>query len=140
MAFLLLCGVAGQAAVVWQEDFEAARQQAALTGKPLYLAFLGSDWSVASRDWQERVLEAEVFQTFADAHLVLFRLDAIRDSRDKARMARQQALVIAFDIESYPTLILLDADGEERLRHGRLDLEAAVYVESLRTLLEGDQP
>ncbi|NBD38070.1 MAG: hypothetical protein GVY10_05840 [Verrucomicrobia bacterium] len=115
---------------------EEVMLQSRETGKPVLVAFLGPDWSVACRKFQQRVLSSDAFTSFAREHLLYWPVQARRQPRlQKKERARLQALVIHFDIRAYPTILLLDPDGTERLRHGYREISGKAYVRLLEALL-----
>ncbi len=118
---------------------EATVERAVANGKFLYVAFLGTGWSVSSQRFEEEVLQSPAFRQFAGEHLELFLVEARRKPKlTSEETAVLQSWVIHFDIQSYPTLILLAPDGQELLRHGYRDLTADTYVEMLRAVLPVD--
>lgn len=111
-------------------------QQARQSRKPVLVAFLGMDWSVACKRLHREVLQSPEFRKFAEDHLLYWPVNARRKPPlVKKERATLQSLVIHFDIQSYPTLILLDPDGNERFRHGYRDFTATEYVDLLRAIL-----
>lgn len=123
-------------AVHWHTDFENARRIAALSGRPLYAAFLGTDWSLSSKRWESRILQSAQFEDFAHHHLTLLRIEANR-LPESAKDVRAEVwdLIRLFDVRSYPRLFLVGPDGQTLIEHGYLDLKADEYVENLRLLL-----
>lgn len=119
-----------------QADWDEVLQTAAAENKFLYLAFLGEDWSAAGKRFKQTVLETDAFRQFAEATLIYCGVAAKRPDRlEKSAAARLQALVIHFDIKSYPTLILVGPDGAEVIRHGFRDTTPEEYVGLLEALL-----
>ena len=107
--------------------------------KPVLVAFLGPDWSLASRKFRGRVLQSEAFRRFAGPQILYWPVLARRQPKlKKQERARLQALVIHFDIKTYPTLLVLDPDGTERLRHGYREMSGEEYVRLLKALLPPD--
>ena len=126
----------GTAPGLTPSPLEEVMLQARETGKPVLVAFLGPDWSVACRKFRQRVLESDAFAGFAEERLLYWPVFARRQPKlEKKERARLQALVIHFDIKTYPTSLLLDPDGSERLRHGYRDLDGGEYVRLLEALL-----
>jgi len=116
--------------------YEAAQAEAMATGKTVYLAFLGEDWSVASKAWVRDIMDSEAFQALAAERLVVLTVDAnLSEQPDKRREAHLQALTITYNIKSYPTLILVAPDGREILRHGHRTISAPDYVAALEAVL-----
>lgn len=136
IALLLASPLRGDPFDLLQTDLATALEVAASSGQHLHLAFMGEGWSMASGRFQSEVLQSASFQEFAGAHLVEAQVFSRRNPKlTKAETARLQALVIHFDIQSWPTLILLGPDGTEILRHGYKDLSGEAYVALLRQLL-----
>jgi thioredoxin-related protein len=119
-----------------QQPWEAAIEQARSENKLLLVTFLGPDWSVACRRLNERIFSAPAFREWAAQHIVYFPVDARRKPKlNKEETATLQSLVIHFDIKTYPTVLLMDPDGVERLRHGYTDVELDAYLAALNALL-----
>lgn len=119
-----------------EQDWASATALAESSGKHLYVAFIGDGWSVSSGRFKDSILESPEFQSFAADRLIYCPVFARRvPGLDKAETARLQALVIHFDIKSYPTLLLIAPDGAEVLRHGYREEAPEAYLSLLRALL-----
>lgn len=119
-----------------QQPWEAAIEQARSENKLLLVTFLGPDWSVACRRLNERIFSQAAFLEWAAQHIVYYPVDARRKPKlSKDETATLQSLVIHFDIKTYPTVLLMDPDGAERLRHGYTDVELDAYLGALGALL-----
>ncbi|KAF0093548.1 MAG: hypothetical protein E1N59_2817 [Puniceicoccaceae bacterium 5H] len=130
-----LCSGNGVLAAAWQEDLPAAMEQAQQEGRYVFLAFLGLDWSVASKQWWQEVGQSEVFQDFADERLVLVLAEGTAKKQPKEDEEAHHRLVQQFDIKSYPTFLILAPDGSIILTHGTTEAPADEYVAALRALL-----
>lgn len=136
IALLLASPLSAETVDLLQADLATALESAATSGRPLHIAFIGEGWSMASNRFQAKVLKSAAFEQFARDHLV----EAVVISRRKPKLtkeetARLQALVIHFDIQSWPTLLVLAPDGSEMLRHGYKDLSGETYARLLADLL-----
>lgn len=119
-----------------ETDWAIAREKAETEGRHLYVAFLGQGWSVASDRFHRVILESPEWKTLAAERLVYCPVLARRKPElTKDETAHLQAIVIHFDIKSYPTSILLAPDGTEILRHGYRDDSPVDYVQLLRAIL-----
>jgi thioredoxin-related protein len=119
-----------------ESSWEEALQAAAGQNRHVLVAFLGEDWSVASKRFKEDILEAPEFRAFADKRLVYCPVNAHRmASHAKQEAAKLHSLVIHFDIKEYPTILLFSPDGAELLRHGYRKDSAADYVNLLEAIL-----
>lgn len=118
----------------WTDDFDAAKKQAAIEGKDLLVAFSGSDWC----GWCVR-LEKEVFsqKSFGDkirhrAIPVYIDLPQDKNRITPAARKRNPELVEQYGIEYFPTVILIDSDGDFIARTGYVEGGPEKYVEHLK--------
>lgn len=126
----------GETVDLLEEDWSVALAAANASGAHLYVAFLGEDWSVASDRFASKVLDTDTFRDFARENLVYCPVRARRSPKlSKNETARLQAVVIHFDIKSYPTFLLIAPDGSEILRHGYRTDSAREYVDLLKAIL-----
>lgn len=97
----------------WMTDFEAAKAKAAAEQKPVLLNFTGSDWCPPCKYLHQNVFATDAFASYAKEELILVELDFPRRKVLPAEQQKQNAqLARAFNIGGYPTVILLDSDGE----------------------------
>ena len=97
----------------WATDFEAAKADAAKSGRKLLLDFTGSDWCIYCQKLDAEVLATPEFKSFAKDY-VLVCVDFPKAKELPAAEKKQNdALGERFKIEGYPTLIVADASGTE---------------------------
>lgn len=134
---LLLCGSAHAGATdLLKEDWDEALDRAAREGKHLYVAFLGDGWSLACSRFQEGILNTSAFRDFVADQLVYCPILARRTPKlTKDEIARLQALVIHFDVKTYPSVLLIAPDGTEILRHGYRNESIAEYLKLLDAVI-----
>jgi thiol:disulfide interchange protein len=103
--------VDGSAAkAVWYDKLEEAVAASAKSGKPILADFTGSDWC----HWCQ-VLKAEVFDTpefaaWAAQTVVLLEVDMPMEKPQPPELKKQnEALCEKFDIQGFPTVLILDA-------------------------------
>ena len=117
-------------------DFEIARSQAKIGGRPLMLVFSGSDWCCWCVKLEQEVLSLPEFAAWRDAHVVLYTADFPEHSPQPDELKKQNAeLAQRYGVDSFPTVILTDADGGEIARTGYRPGGAAAYAEHLGQLL-----
>lgn len=139
MMALLACASLGTAnEAKWLHDFEAAKAQAKEQGKPIFINFTGSDWCGWCIKLEKEVFTKKEFQDYAKDHLVLMEVDFPNKKEQPAEVKEQnKKLDKAFEIEGYPTLFLLDADGKKFTEDiGYREGGPAAYVEHLKSLIE----
>ncbi|MCF3650001.1 thioredoxin family protein [Synoicihabitans lomoniglobus] len=123
---LLLLGLAGSLWAApgsgWKSDLAAAQAQAKAEGKSVLVDFTGTAWSDPWKVLNQEVYKSAEFTAWA-ADKILVRLDyPERNERAPAKVAANPALgkLIAikndFNIRGFPTLIWLNAEGEEVAR------------------------
>lgn len=101
----------------WLTDFEKAKSRAAESGRPVFVNFTGSDWCPPCGQLKRDIFSTEEFATYAMENLVLLELDFPQRTPQSEDLQRQnQQLAAAYEISGFPTLMLLDPDGEEIVR------------------------
>ena len=107
-----------QAAEQWETNYDAALEQAAKENKMVLLDFTGSDWCGWCIKLKKDTFSKPEFQKFARESLILVELDFPRGKEQSAELKRQnQELAEKFGIEGFPTLVLLNPQGEEAARN-----------------------
>lgn len=125
----------------WPTDWEAAKAASKEQGKPILINFTGSDWCGWCIRMEKEVFAKEVFQDFAKENLILLEIDFPKNEALLAKQsddlkAQNKMLDKQFEIEGYPTIFLLNAEGEKISEDlGVLDGNANDYVKHLEGLL-----
>jgi protein disulfide-isomerase len=139
-------GISLAAQAPWTSDYEAAKARAKAENKPIFTYFTGSDWCGWCIKMEKQVLTKQEFLDYAKEHLVLLELDYPRKPENKQKQsaelqAQNKKLDGIFKIEGFPTVYLLDAEGE-KLADGEdfalpkyLEEGPAKYVEHLKAAL-----
>ena len=129
----LLIATAG--AAEWMTDFKAATDKAAKDKKLVLLDFTGSDWCGWCIRLKKEVFEQAEFKTYAEKNLVLVELDFPRRKSLAPSIKKQNdALAQKFNIEGYPTLLILDPQGREVGRAGYAEGGPSVLIKQLDAL------
>ena len=121
----------------WTTNLEEAQAAAKQNGTAVFIDFTGSDWCPPCIALHDRVLTQPAFKPFAKEHLELVVLDFPRRTELPAKQATyNQALAERFKIQGFPTVVLLDAEGQELHREvGAAELDPAKYVAILNAKL-----
>jgi protein disulfide-isomerase len=99
---------------VWCEDLPDALKQAQSDNKLLLLDFTGSDWCPWCIKFDQEVLSTGKFASYAANKLELVKLDFPRRTPQSDDLKRANAaLARQFNVNVYPTYVLLNADGRE---------------------------
>jgi len=138
-AVVLLLGVASFvfAGEGWPTDFEAAKEEAAEKGLPILADFSGSDWCGWCIRLNNEVFSQPEFKAYAKENVVLFLADFPNSTPQSAEIkAQNKKLSQQYGISSFPTVLLLNADGSVINKTGYQRGGAAAYVEHIKNLLK----
>lgn len=114
MFALALMFRAGAEELEWLTDVPAALQKAKAENKIVLLDFTGSDWCGWCKKLKADVFQKPEFVAFAKANLVMVELDYPRSTpQSDALKEANAALAKQYNIDGYPTLILLNGAGEQ---------------------------
>src|SRR5688500_16562320 len=98
----------------WLTDIEAAKKKAAAENKPILALVTGSDWCPACIKWEKEVFSTADFQNYAKTNLVLLLVDfPDKKPLPKAQQKHNDALLKKYDIEEYPTVVMLNGEGQK---------------------------
>ncbi len=101
----------------WLTDFDAAKAQGGAHNKRLLVLFTGTDWCPPCQRFQNEVSGNEDFLRIFSPAFVFLKVDWLRNRPQPASEAEQvNALRREYGIASYPTLLVLAADGTMLMR------------------------
>ena len=99
----------------WLTNLDDAKQVAKTRHEFILLNFSGSDWCGPCIKMHKDIFESDVFQQYADSHLVLVNADFPRMKKNQLpsdQQKRNDALADKYNPKGiFPYTILLDADG-----------------------------
>lgn len=121
----------------WLTDFEAAKKLAAEKNVPILADFSGSDWCGWCIKLDNEVFSKDAFKEYAKENVVLFLADfPNRKPQSKEVKEQNDALAKKYGIRGFPTVLLLDAEGNVLEQTGYQAGGAKAYVEHLKELLK----
>jgi len=98
---------------LWRTDFPAALKQAQADNKLVLIDFTGSDWCPWCIKFDREVLATDRFAGYAQKNLVLVKADFPRHTPQRVELIHSNAaLKNTFNVDSFPTYILLKSNGE----------------------------
>ncbi len=131
---IVSCANAGEG---WPTDFEKAKEEAAARNVPILADFSGSDWCGWCIRLDNEVFSKPEFKAYAKENVVLFLADFPNSKPQSAEIkAQNETLSKCYGIRGFPTVLLLDADGNVLGRTGYKAGGAATYVEHIKSLLK----
>ena len=98
----------------WSTDLDAAMEKAKKEKKSILVEFTGSDWCPPCIAMRTNVFSKKELVDAASKDFILVELDFPK--ADKAVAKKNQPWAKKFEIEGYPTVILLDHEGKEFTR------------------------
>ncbi len=102
----------GFGAATWSTDLARAQARAKAEGKAVLLNFTGSDWCGWCIKLRRDVFLKPDFEAYARTNLVLVEVDFPKRKPLAPEIQKaNQRLAQQFQVQSYPTLILLDSKG-----------------------------
>ena len=98
---------------IWQTDFKAALAKAKAEKKYVLADFTGSDWCGWCMKLHGEVFDKEPFKTAAPKQYVLVELDYPRKKELSEDLKKQnEELRLKYKIQGFPTVLLMDAEGQ----------------------------
>lgn len=137
MGVCVVCSCA--AADQWGTDLDEALAAAKKQEKPVLVEFTGSDWCSACAVLKSKVLSTKEFQDFVTkSRFVPVELD-YPNAADKVtpeQRATRQKIAERYAVNAYPTLLVLDAQGQPYGRVVGVVGSPAQHVERLKAVLD----
>jgi thiol-disulfide isomerase/thioredoxin len=116
----------------WSTDYNAAVTAARASGRPILIDFTGSDWCPWCIKLHDEVFTSAVFKDWASAHVVLLMADFPRKNPLPAsQMAVNAGLARKYNVRSFPTVLIITADGAAVGRSGYEPGGAQHWVDDL---------
>lgn len=129
------CNAAPDSSNAWKERLDSALKEAEGTKKAVLVNFTGSDWCIWCKRLDAEVFGKPEFAAYAKENLVLVKIDF---PRDKELPAEQQAynrqLAQQYNIEGFPTIVLVSAEGRTMGVTGYQPGGPVKYIEHLKTI------
>ena len=105
----------------WATDYKKAQQEAKTSHKLVLLDFTGSDWCGFCIQLDRAILSQPQFKDYATKNLVLVEIDFPRRKPQSIETRKQnQELAQRYQIEGFPTLVVLNGDGKTVWRYDGL--------------------
>lgn len=98
----------------WTEKYDEAVAASKKSGLPILADFTGSDWCGYCIALHKEVFDTKEFKEWAVKNVVLLEVDFPQQkAQDAALKAKNQELQKKYDIQGYPTILILDATGKK---------------------------
>jgi protein disulfide-isomerase len=121
----------------WLTDFAAAKAKAKAENKKVLMDFTGSDWCGWCIKLHKEVFSQKEFVDYAKDNLVLVTVDFPEKKKlPKAQQAANDSLAKKYDIEGYPTLIILNNEGKKLGQMGYVEGGPKPFLAELKKITE----
>lgn len=118
----------------WTTSWDTAVAESKATGKPILVDFTGSNWCGWCKKLKAEVFDKAEFKTWAKSHVVLLEADFPEPNNlAPALKAQNEKLSQKYAIEGYPTILFVNAAGEELGRYGYDEGGPAVWTKNAET-------
>jgi|SRR6185369_14074103 protein disulfide-isomerase len=98
----------------WVTDLPKAQAQAKTENKLVFIDFNGSDWCAPCKELRSVLSSSKEFANFARTNLVLVDIDfPQRKEQSEDLKKANEALSKKYNIEGFPTVIVLNGEGKE---------------------------
>jgi len=121
----------------WYTSFDEALAAAKARNVPLLLRFSGAAWSELCRRLDGEVFATDHFKQWAKDNVVVCVVEKRNGRSGDPADAATEALAAKYGVWAYPTVVLIDGDGQAIGQMFYEPVGAEDYVVQLRTLLEG---
>lgn len=117
----------------WETNLETALQKAQKENKAVLVNFTGSDWCIWCQRLNNEVFSKKEFEEFAKENLVLVKIDFPKNIEQsmETKMYNNQ-LAQRFGVEGFPTIFILNKNGEVTLQTGYQPGGAVNYINHLK--------
>jgi protein disulfide-isomerase len=126
---------AGAKDPTWLTDLSQAEAKAKTENKLVVMDFTGSDWCPWCIKLDKEVFSTPQFASFAQTNLVLVEVDFPRAKSQSPELQRaNHELAQKYNIEGYPTVVVLDSQGKKLGELGYEPGGPGPFIQSLEKL------
>ena len=132
---LTLISITASAESNWITDYKKAQEDAKAGKKLMLLEFTGSDWCGWCMKLDKEVFSTPEFQNYASRNLILVKVDfPRRRPQTEALKDQNEQLAQKYGIQGFPTIIVLNGQGEKVGELGYTDGGPSPFLAKLETL------
>lgn len=102
--------------IEWQSDYNGAVALSQRTSKPIVILFTGTTWCPACIQLEKNVLTKPEFANGVGDKFIFLKAEFPRNSADAMGSSPHKFLVDRYHVDRFPTIIVVDAGGQELFR------------------------
>ena len=119
--------------VLGVDRFTKAKEE----GKPILMDFTGSDWCGWCIKLKKEVFSKHAFIDYSNEHLILMTVDFPKTKKQEESLKDQNNMLLdTYGVNSFPTIILVDAQGKVLGETGYRRGGPELYVDHIKNLLD----
>lgn len=119
----------------WDDDYEKSLAKGKTESKMVLLDFTGSDWCGWCIKLDKEVFSQKAFKDYAKDNLVLVELDFPQSKSQTKKLKEQnEKLSKEYNVQGYPTIIVLDSEGKKLGQLGYLEGGPDAFIAELNKL------
>lgn len=119
----------------WCDTYTESIKKAKSTGKPLLILFTGSDWCPACMKLEREVLSKPEFIRGVSDKFVFYKAEFSDPSPEALASTPDSVLLDRYNIDSFPTLVVIDGNGSRLFSLEYKPGGPSVYVQELNNKL-----
>lgn len=128
------------AEINWHDNIEDALERAKKHDKHVFVFFTGSDWCSWCHRLHDEVFDHTEFQDYVKKNMEMVMLDYPRSiKQDKATEEYNQEQARKYGIKGFPSVIILEKNGETAMQLGYQEGGPVKYVEYIESVLNWDK-
>lgn len=123
--------------ITWMDNYDEALKLSAKKKIPVLVNFTGSDWCYWCKKLDKEVFTQKTFINYANKNLIMLKIDFPKDIKQSDEVKKiNKELAKKYNIEGFPTIVLLDSKGAEINRTGYQEGGADKYITHIKSLLK----
>lgn len=123
--------------ILWSENFNEVLVKAKESNKNILINFTGSDWCPYCIKLKTEVFSKKPFEKWASENVILFECDFPRNIKQPESIKQQNSsLAQKYGISGFPTVLLIDVNGNVLARSGYRRGGSASWVEFIASQLK----
>jgi len=116
----------------WNEDYEAAYKRAKTFNKNIVLYFTGSDWCPWCKKLKNDILDKDDFFHLTDNYFEFVEIDfPAKEKLSDKQYQDNKKLKEKYGVEGFPTIIIIDLDGNVIAKTGYSPISSKEYAQKL---------
>jgi thioredoxin-related protein len=123
--------------ITWTNNFKEAEKTAGLENKVIFANFTGSGWSSKCEKLDKEVFTKPEFINYARKNFIMLKIDFPSKKYISSETRTQNTdLKNKYNIKKFPTILLLDSEGEVLAETGYKSGGPIPYIKSLNKLIK----